>query len=354
MSKIISILKEQKSIPIDKFIDVALYDKEFGYYMKKNPLGKSGDFITSPLVSNLFAEMVAIWCVSFWEYLGKPKKIILVELGPGDGTLCKNLLDTFKNFKDFYKSLEIKLLEKSKKLEEIQKNKIKNKKVEWLKKVNNLNNGPLIFLCNEFFDSLPIKQIYKKQNSFFEKHVTLTENKKKIQFTYIKANKKLISNIKKFNLINEGNIIEFPLVAITYLKTIAKKIDQHNGALLIFDYGYNDKGGINTLQSVKKHKYINILKNPGSSDITHHINYKLFAKILKDNNLKVEQIVTQSKFLQKLGILKRANILSKSMSFKEKADMFYRLKKLLHNEEMGKLFKVIFAKKKGSKFSLGF
>ena len=80
MSKIISILKEQKSIPIDKFIDVALYDKEFGYYMKKNPLGKSGDFITSPLVSNLFAEMVAIWCVSFWEYLGKPKKLYWLNL----------------------------------------------------------------------------------------------------------------------------------------------------------------------------------------------------------------------------------------------------------------------------------
>ena len=76
----------------------------------------------------------------------------------------------------------------------------------------------------------------------------------------------------------------------------------------------------------------------------------MFAKILKDNNLKVEQIVTQSKFLQKLGILKRANILSKSMSFKEKADMFYRLKKLLHYKEMGYIFKVLFAKKKNKSF----
>ena len=83
--------------------------------MKKNPFGKRGDFITSPLVSNLFGEMLAIWCVSFWENIGRPSKILLVELGPGDGSLCKDLLNSFKQFKDFYNSLEVNLLEISKK-----------------------------------------------------------------------------------------------------------------------------------------------------------------------------------------------------------------------------------------------
>ena len=105
MSKIIDILKEKKSIPLDQFMNIVLYDKKFGYYMKNNPLGKEGDFITSPLISNLFGEMLAVWCVSFWEYIGKPDKILLVELGPGDGTLCKDLLNTSKKFKDFYNSL---------------------------------------------------------------------------------------------------------------------------------------------------------------------------------------------------------------------------------------------------------
>ena len=88
MNKIISILKEKKSIPLDQFIDLSLYNKKLGYYMTKNPFGKHGDFITAPLISNLFGEMLAVWCVAFWEHLGKPKKILLVELGPGDGTLC--------------------------------------------------------------------------------------------------------------------------------------------------------------------------------------------------------------------------------------------------------------------------
>ena len=105
MNKIINILKEKKSIPLDQFINISLYDKKFGYYMKQNPFGKDGDFISSPLISNLFGEMLAIWCVAFWEYLGKPRKILLVALGPGDGTLCKDLLKTFRQFKNFYNSL---------------------------------------------------------------------------------------------------------------------------------------------------------------------------------------------------------------------------------------------------------
>ena len=99
MNKIINILKEKKSIPLDKFIDIALYDKKFGYYIKKKPFGKKGDFVTSPLISNLFGEMIGIWCVAFWESLGRPSKILLIELGPGDGSLCNNLLKTFKSFK---------------------------------------------------------------------------------------------------------------------------------------------------------------------------------------------------------------------------------------------------------------
>ena len=179
MNEIINILKRKKSIPLDKFIDISLYNKKFGYYMRKNPFGEKGDYITSPLVSNLFGEMIAIWCVAYWEHIGKPKKILIVEIGPGDGTLCKDLLDTFKNFKEFYNCIEIKLIEKSNKLKKIQKKKIKNKKVKWLNKINEINSGPIIFLCNEFFDALPIKQIYKKNNLFFEKYVALEKSKKK-------------------------------------------------------------------------------------------------------------------------------------------------------------------------------
>jgi len=354
MNKIINILKEKKSIPLDQFINIALYDKKFGYYMKKNPFGKEGDFITSPLISNLFGEMLAIWCVAFWKHIGKPRKILLVELGPGDGSLCNDLLKTFKQFKNFYNSLEINLLEISDKLKSIQKVKINNKKVKWIKNIKEINRGPVIFIGNEFFDALPIKQIYKKKKLFFEKYVALSNDNKKIRFLHKKANNSLIKRIQDLNLISIGNTIEYPIEALKFLEAIAKKINKFDGGLLTFDYGYTVKKNQNTLQSVKKHKYTNLFSMPHHSDITSHLNFKLFHKILKKNNLNVEKITTQNEFLKKIGILERANILSEKMTFKAKANMFYRLKKLLDCREMGSLFKVLFAQKKGRKFSLGF
>jgi len=248
---IINILKEKKSIPLDQFINISLYDKKFGYYMKKNPFGKDGDFVTAPLISNLFGEMIAIWGVAFWEYIGKPKKILLVELGPGDGSLCKELLKTFKQFKNFYNSLKINLLEISDKLKTIQKIKINNKKVKWIKKIKEINWGPVIFLGNEFFDGLPIKQIYKKKKSFFEKHVALSNNNKKIRFLHKKANNSLIKRIKNLNLISAGNTIEYPIEALKFLETISKKINKFDGGLLAFDYGYTIKKNQNLIYRIK-------------------------------------------------------------------------------------------------------
>ena len=142
MNEIINILKIKKSIPLDKFINISLYDKKFGYYIKKNPFGKDGDFITSPLVSNLFGEMLAIWCVAFWEHIGKPSKILLVELGPGDGSLCRDLLKTFKKFKNFYNSLEINLLEVSDQLKIIQSHLDHSNLIDRLKMEYHLSSSP--------------------------------------------------------------------------------------------------------------------------------------------------------------------------------------------------------------------
>ena len=353
MNKIINILKEKKSIPLDQFINISLYDKKFGYYMKNNPFGKKGDFITSPQVSNLFGEMLAVWCVAFWKNIGSPNKIILVELGPGDGSLCKNLLSAFSKFENFYNSLEINLLEISEKLKKIQKSKVNNNKVKWIKNISEINSGPTIFLGNEFFDSLPIKQLLIKKKLYFEKHVTLSKNKK-LKFFHKKANKNLVREIKKLNLTSESKIIEYPIKAIEFLQIIAKKINKYDGCLLMIDYGYTKNRNGNTLQSVKKHKYIDVFYKPGNSDITSLINFNLFQKILNKNKLDVKKIASQGEFLQKIGILERANILAKKMTFREKANLFYRLKRLLDSKEMGNLFKVILAQKKGKKFSLGF
>ena len=200
---------------------------------------------------------------------------------------------------------------------------------------------------------MPIKQIYKKEKLFFEKYVALSKNKK-MKLLYKKADTVLIKHLRRLDLASSNGIIEYPLVALKFLKSIAKKIDKFGGGLLILDYGYLVKKNRSTLKSVKNHKYVNLLSSPHSVDITSYLNFDLFNKILINNNLNVKKTITQGEFLRKVGIMERANILSKKMTFKEKANMYFRLKRLVDYNEMGNIFKVLFAQKKDNKFSLGF
>ena len=136
MKSDIKFFKKSKLLPVDKFFENVLYDNKSGYYASKLPFGEKGDFITSPKISSLFSEIIAIWIVSTWELFGKPKNFNIIELGPGDGSLTNVLLRSFKKFPEFDSVKKIFLYEKSNYLKKIQKKNIPNKKVNW---INNYN-----------------------------------------------------------------------------------------------------------------------------------------------------------------------------------------------------------------------
>ena len=324
-----------KILTMDKFINEALYNKKLGYYMKRNPFGAKGDFITSPNISILFSEMIAIWTISFWENLGCPKKFNLIELGGGNGEMIKQMLRTFEKFPSFNSCCKINILEKSEYLKKIQKKNLKNRKVKWLRNLNEISSLPSIFIANEFFDSLPIKQFLKKNKKWYERSVKFS---------------KLIG----FKISNNQKIIEFSPLAFEYIEIISNKINSKNGGLLIIDYGNLENHMFDSLQSVKNHKYGKILQNIGKSDITYRINFKLLEKIFKNFNLRASNIINQKKFLLNLGILSRAEIISKNLSFSKKANIYYRLKRLIDEKYMGNLFKVMLATKKSTYFNVGF
>lgn len=346
-------MKSAKIFPIDKFIENALYNNRHGYYSNKNPFGKSGDFITSPGISSLFSEMIAIWIISFWESLGKPKKFNIVELGPGDGKLCRVLLKTFKKFPNFYKSTNVLLYERSEFLKNIQKNKIKEESVSWLNNLNKIKNAPTLFFGNEFFDAIPVKQFEKKNKKIYEKYLQLDKNSS-LKIILKKASSKNIRELKKFKLLKKNGIVEYPKLGFKKLEMIVKKIKKFNGGLLLIDYGSLKNQNISTLQSVKLHKKNRIFDNIGSSDITSLVNFGLLKDYLAENKLTLNKVVSQSFFLKRIGILDRAEILSHKMTFKDKSNLYLRLQRLLSSKYMGDLFKVIFAYKSKKKFSLGF
>ena len=347
------IFSNSKLLPVDKFFNRVLFDKKNGYYSSKYPFGKDGDFITAPVVSNLFSEIIGIWLISTWEIFGKPKKFNIVELGPGTGDLTKILIKTFKQFPNFNSSIRIYLYEKSVSLRNIQKKNINNSKVKWIKNFTSIKKGPIIFVGNEFFDAIPIKQFSYQKKSLYEKNYFLDKDKK-IKKIFKRASSRNILKIKNFKSLNNLKFIEFPELGLLELKKIKDKILNQTGGLLLIDYGYLKPRSKNTLQSIMKHKKNKILENLGNADITSLVNFKLLNEYFNQNKLKVKKIVTQKFFLERMGIISRANNLSKKMSFKEQTNMYLRLKRLLDIKLMGNLFKVIFAYKSNKNNFLGF
>ena len=347
------IIKNNFEISLDRFINFALYDKKDGYYMRKNPFGRKGDFITAPNISRMYSEMIAIWILGFWENLGNPKKINLVELGAGNGEMMKILLETFKKFPLFFDSCNIFIHEKSLKLKKIQKDKLDKDKIIWISDLKEIKKFPTIFIANEFFDAMAIKQFIYKRNIWFEKYV-IFKNKKKAFFNEKSFNMRKFEEEIGYNISKNQKFIEYSLDGVSYLKKITDIVKKNNGGLLIIDYGYMEKKMKNTLKSISNHKHSNVLENIGKSDITHNINFFLFKKLVDQLGGLKDLITTQGSFLVKLGIKDRAGIISQNQSFSKKADIYYRLKRLVDEKEMGNLFKIMFIKKKNNRYNLGF
>ena len=344
--------KNSSILPVDNFFKNVLYDKKYGYYSTQFPFGGRGDFITSPKISNLFSEIIAIWIISCWESFGKPKNFNIVELGPGDGSLTNILLRSFEKFPEFNSIKNLFLYEESEFLRKIQKKKIHGD-VKWINDFNKIKKGPIIFFGNEFFDSIPIKQFKIMKKSLFEKNYILDKNHK-IKQVYKKASISNLKLIKSYKTLKKLKFIEFPKLGFQELEKIVKKISKLRGCILLIDYGYLKPNNQNTLQSVMKHKKNNLLNNLGSADVTSHVNFSLLSEFFLKNNLKIKKSISQKKFLENMGIIERAKILAKKMKFTEQSDLYLRLKRLLSPRYMGELFKVILAYKFDNNNFLGF
>ena len=344
MKSDIKFFKKSKLLPVDKFFENVLYDNKSGYYASKLPFGEKGDFVTSPKISYLFSEIIAIWIVSTWELFGKPKNFNIIELGPGDGSLTNVLLRSFKKFPEFDSVKKIFLYEKSNYLKKIQKKNILDKNVNWINNFNLITKGPVIFFGNEFFDALPIKQFKRKKKSLLEKNFSFNKNHQ-IKEVFNKASKIDVKTIKSYKTLKKLNFIELPKFGFQELKKMIKKIYELKGCILLIDYGYLKSNNQNTLQSVMKHKKNNLLDNLGKADITAHVNFNLLNEFFLKNGLKVNNVISQKEFLENMGIIERAKIVAKKMKFSQQSDLYLRIKRLLSPRAMGSLFKVILAYK---------
>ena len=229
---------------------------------------------------------------------------------------------------------------------------MKKLKVKWINSLKNIKKGNNIFIANEFFDALPIKQFTKINNKWFERFVKLDKNNNR--FININSNIKKIEKKFGFRISSNQKFIEYSPKALDYIKIISKKINNQNGALLIIDYGDLENTMKNTLMTIRKHKVSEIFKEIKNSDITYKVNFNLLKKIINILKLRCQGITTQRNFLMNLGIQERAEIISKNLPFSKKADIYYRVKRLIDKNSMGEIFKVMLGTKKNVNFQTGF
>ena len=335
-------IKKKKILPLDQYIDFCLYKFKDSYYQKKTKFGHGGDFVTSPHVSSIFSEMIAIWIVLFWNKIKKPKTLNILELGPGDGTMGKDIISSLGKINFFKSKVNYYFLEKSKSLKKIQKNTLKNEKnIYWIDNLIDFKKKDnLIILGNEFFDALPVKQFSKSGDSWFEKYVFFNK-KKHLSFVFKKAKLESIRRIEKIYNLKINKFIEYPPILEKLIKNISDLLKNKNSIFLTIDYGEDSRICNDTVQAIYKNNKSNILQNVGESDITYQVNFFHLIKLFKKNKLHLLEFTTQSNFLQKLGIKERAINAKKNVKKNQQLLLDSALKRLLHPLEMGSLFKVL-------------
>ncbi|PPR45115.1 MAG: hypothetical protein CFH18_00528 [Alphaproteobacteria bacterium MarineAlpha5_Bin8] len=335
------ISKSNRGISIEKYINICLFDTE-GYYNNVNPLGKSGDFITAPEISQLFGEIIGLYIYNIWKEKFN-NNFNLIELGPGKGSLLLDILRITKGFSKFKENLNIYLIEINKTLINKQKknilfNKLDLQKFQWNSNISNIEKKNSIIIANEFFDCFPVRHFVKRNNKWKEKVINYNEDEKKFyyQFEDIDDDKTII----KLSNYSTNDIAEISNQSEEYFESICKFISKIQGVFIIIDYGYYDFPGHFTLQAILNHKYSNLLDNPGKQDISSLVNFKSFIKIAKNYDLSVEYL-NQKEFLENHGIVKRKESLKKVANEETKIEIENAFSRLLNEKNMGSDFKFL-------------
>lgn len=322
-----------------QFMHVALAHPEHGYYKSREPFGAQGDFTTAPEISQMFGELVGVWCVDLWYKMGSPDDLQIVEIGPGRGTLMDDLLRITRHIPSFHDSISISMVETSKRLSDVQREKISHwhKRIEWLEDFNNVPQKPLVVICNELFDALPVHQ-YVKQNGVWHEKMLVVNEAGELEFMLSQTVFTPESDGAK-----DGAVIEVCPQAPALMAEICGRIKQHGGAALVIDYGYAQPVYKNTIMALGKHKHHEILEDIGKVDISAHVDFQVLGRVAVAAGLDVYGVAGQGDFLRALGIELRAEKLMEKATEKQKSDIKSAMDRLIGNSkiQMGELFKVL-------------
>lgn len=332
-------IREKGAMTIADYMQLCLSHPQYGYYIKQDPFGARGDFVTAPEISQVFGELIGLWCADLWAQCGGGAAA-LVELGPGRGTLMMEALRATRHLDGFHDHLTVHLIETSPILQSTQFHTLQNAhdRLEWDETIDALPEKPCFIIANEFFDALPIRQHVQTAQGIKERRVGIDSESGELCFVLEGGG---ISLAKGDNNIKEGTIIESCQAAKEIISRIGAHLNRYGGALLMIDYGYLGEAHQDTLQAVKSHLYHPLLKDPGDADITAHVDFNTLADLAKDAGLSVYGPVSQGKFLVRLGAEIRTEKLLAEANEEQAAQLISGVKRLIDPAQMGDLFKVM-------------
>jgi len=295
------------------------------YYARGDPLGVRGDFITAPEISQVFGELLGLWCAETWRQIGAPDRIALVELGPGRGTLMRDALRAAASVPKFRPQLH--LVETSPALRALQN----DLAATWHDTLATVPETPALFIANEFFDALPVHQFVDGA----ERRVGIEAGK----LVFLPA--------------QGGEFVERSPEREAVTAEMARRIVAHGGASLIVDYGYAQGGG-DTLQALRGHRRRDVLDEPGSADLTAHVDFAALMRAAEGAGARCWGPITQRDFLSRLGIEARAARLIEKAAPDQAILIRSGCRRLIDPGEMGNLFKVLAITRKHSPAPPGF
>lgn len=335
--KLISRIRAYGPMTVAEYMESCLFDPFYGYYMRREPFGRYGDFVTAPEVTQMFGELVGVWTIVTWEAMGSPREVVLTELGPGRGTLMADLIRTFKVAPDFAEAARVHLVETSPRLREIQQETLLSAGVQitWHLRVEDLPPGPTIVLANEFFDALPVRQFRWDGENWAERMVGI-DPEGKLAFLYRSVEQRPLAA-----RLPEGAIIETSPAAGEVMTTLASRIAAHGGAALVIDYGSDHPGHGDTFQAVRTHEYADPLAAPGETDLTAHVDFPALAKAAANAGALPRAPLTQGEFLNRLGLKARAEALAAGKDDATREAIRVASDRLSDEKTMGDLFKVL-------------
>ena len=335
-------IREDGPISVADYMAICLYDEDHGYYRTAEPIGRAGDFITAPEVSQIFGELIGLWALETWRTMGAPNPLRLVELGPGRGTLMIDALRACRLAPDFLAALTVECVECSQTLQQEQKRRLNDAglSASWHERLERVPKGPAIVIANEFFDALPIRQFAMQPNGWRERRVGLGSDGK----FEITLNDEPPDEAVRRSLVGVSGAVEEIIEIRPCVAPIAEELARRGAnaelAALIIDYGHLQRGCGDTLQAVRGHEPSDPLAAPGAADLTAHVDFESLARTAQRAGLSVWGPLTQGGFLLSLGLAERCGILEQTATPEQAKAIRSGAMRLVDPAQMGRLFKV--------------